>query len=154
MMLVCLVYCLVGLKRGQHTGDKKQNTCSPYKVSPFNFLHQLEGYTTKGISVHPSALRPVIMCFELHIFLHTIFYGDLEHGNRRVGPSISWFKGVLKRDFIDFKIPTRKWPLLAIKRSGWRFMLHVRMMTHGHHETDTEEEERKTSLRVLLLATY
>lgn len=74
---------------------------------------------------------------EPHRLPRSIFYGALEQGDRPVGRPRLRFKDVLKRDLIDFQIPTRSWSQLASNRSGWRSMLHDGMR-HDHQQTDNK----------------
>ena len=60
-----------------------------------------------------------------------------EKGDRPVGRPKLRFKDVLKRDLVDFQIPTRSWPQLASNRFGWRSMLHEGMR-HDHQQTDNK----------------
>ena len=53
-------------------------------------------------------------------------YAKLESANMETDQSRRpklRFKDVLKRDLVDFNIPTRSWPQLASHRSSWRSML-------------------------------
>ena len=74
---------------------------------------------------------------ESHRFPRSILYGVLKNWDRPIGHPKLRFKDVLKRDLVDFNIPTRSWPLLASHRSSWMYILYDGMR-HHHQQIDNK----------------
>jgi len=73
-----------------------------------------------------------------------LFYGELQHGERRVGGQRKRYKDSLKAYLKDFNIEVNTWETAASDRSTWRSLIHKGALHSEEQRSHTAKEKRKT----------
>ena len=73
-----------------------------------------------------------------------LFYGELQHGERKAGGQRKRYKDNLKVYLKDFKIDVETWENSASDRSNWRCLMNKGALLSEARRTETAKEKRQT----------
>ena len=73
-----------------------------------------------------------------------LFYGELQHGERKAGGQRKRYKDNLKVYLKDFEIDVETWENSASDRSNWRGLINKGALLSEARRTETAKEKRQT----------